>query len=118
MVNTGVTYLIYLLFILFLPYAAAYTVTYIAGIFISYFLNSVFVFRARLSIKALLQFPLIYLVQYLLGLGTVFACVEWLKISKLIAPLVAVAVTIPVTFVLSRTLLKKYKRPNDRQDRK
>ncbi len=110
LINTGVSYLIYLLLVLFLPYAAAFTISYILGILISYVLNSVIVFKARLNFKALLQFPVVYLIQYLLSMGIVFICVEYFRIGKIIPPLIASAAVIPVTFLLSRTLLKRYKK--------
>ena len=69
--NTGVTYVIYLGFALFLPYTVAYTITTIIGIFLSYALNALFVFRRELALSAALQYPTVYLVQVRHGFDSV-----------------------------------------------
>jgi len=50
----------------------------------------------------MLLFPLVYLAQYVVSLGVVWAWVECFHLMKELAPLVAVVITIPLTFVLSR----------------
>ena len=44
------------------------------------------------------------MVQYLLGLLLVALCVEWLGLAAWLAPLIALGVTIPLTYLLSRAL--------------
>lgn len=102
--NTALTYLLYLALLLILEYWAAYSISYVAGIVLSYAINRKLVFRVAHSWSSALLFPAIYVVQYLLGLAVVHT---WIKIFDLpapLAPLVAVAVTLPVTFVLSRAV--------------
>lgn len=105
--NTLLGYLIYALALLFAPYIVAYTISYVAGIFISYYLNSRFVFKANLSLAKALQYPLVYGAQYLIGVGLLRLFVETLTISELLAPAFVVACTLPVTFVLSRLIIKR-----------
>jgi putative flippase GtrA len=97
-VNTGVTFIIYVCLLWFVSYAVAYTISYAAGIFISYWLNAKFVFQEPLSISRALQYPLVYLVQYLLGLALLFLLVEIAHLSSVVAPLLVVILTLPVTF--------------------
>ncbi|WP_340026059.1 GtrA family protein [Paenibacillus sp. FSL K6-1096] len=105
-VNTLATYLVYLLLLLFLNYSLSYTVSYISGIFLSYYLNTVFVFKEKMSIKKILKFPVVYLIQYFINLLMLYILVEHLHLSTKIVPLIVVIVTIPVTFVLSKLIIK------------
>lgn len=105
--NTLVAYVVFLLLLPFLPYLYAYTLSYCVGVVNSYFMNVLFVFRKRISLHSFLKFPLVYVVQYFLG-----ASILWLLVGKLgIAPAWAYAavivVTVPVTFVASRFVLKR-----------
>jgi putative flippase GtrA len=104
-VNTAVTYLIYLGFVLFLPYLVAYTVTTIFGVFLSYILNARFVFRRPLRLVAALQYPAVYIVQYFLGVVLLYLLVEQAHLSKFVAPIAIVAATVPATYVLSRFVI-------------
>jgi len=102
--NTGLTYLAYLLLLQVSPYGVAFTVAFVLGILASYLLNALFVFRRRMSWRSFFRFPLIYMVQYLLGLLLVSLCVEWFGVAAWIAPLIALTVTIPLTYLMSRAV--------------
>ena len=99
--------MIYVCLLWLCPYGVAYTISYAAGIFLSYWLNAMFVFQEPLSIARALQYPLVYAVQYLLGLGLLFLLVEVTHVSKIIAPVLIVIVTLPITFLLSRYLIRR-----------
>lgn len=116
-VNTLLTLLLYWGLLRFLSYAVAYTIAYVAGIGLAYWLNARFVFRVAASARTFAMFPLVYVVQYLLGLATLYAAVEWLGIPRAVAILVSIALTIPVTFVLSRTILKTPRPQTEERDR-
>lgn len=105
LVNTVVTWALYLALLLVLPYLAAYTLAYLLGVGLGYLLNAAFVFRVRLDWRGLLRMPLVYGVQ--LGAGN---AVLWLTVSKLgvdprIALLASIGVSVPLTFALSRFIL-------------
>lgn len=104
--NTGLSYLAYLLLLRVVSYRCAYSVSYVAGIFLSFVLNSLFVFRVPLRWRRLLPYPSVYLVQYLLGLGVVYAGVELLGWDERLMPVLVLAVTVPVSFVLTRWVLR------------
>jgi len=105
-VNSGLTYLVYLALLRAVSYRWAYSVSYVAGIFLSFVLNSLFVFRVPLRWRRLLPYPTVYLVQYLLGLCVVYAGVELLRWDERLMPVVVLAVTVPVSFVLTRWVLR------------
>jgi len=105
-VNTVLGYIAYLLLLPLIAYTTAYTVTYIGGIVLAYYLNSHFVFRQPLHWKKAFQFPLVYIVQYLAGIFLLFVLVERLHISDVIAPALVIICTVPLTFILSRLIIK------------
>ena len=106
-IRTGLAFMIYVCLLWLCPYGVAYTISYAAGIFISYWLNAIFVFQEPLRISRALQYPVVYLVQYPLGLGLLFLLVEVAHISRIVAPLLIVVLTLPITFLLSRYLIRR-----------
>jgi len=105
-VNTVLSYAIYVIFQLFLIYPVAFSLAYILGIFMSYYLNSRFVFNRKVALDRALQYPLVYLVQYLLSLLLLCVLVEIFSLNKLIAAALIIPITIPITFFLSRFIIK------------
>jgi putative flippase GtrA len=105
-VNTVLTYGLYLAFNLVLAYSIAYTASYLIGIVLAYFYNSLVVFNSPLSYKKFALFPLVYLVQYLLSLGLLAAFVQFLKMSETWAPLAVLIIVTPLTYLLSKLILK------------
>ena len=106
-IRTGLGFIIYVCLLWLCPYGLAYTISYAAGIIISYWLNAKFVFQERLSIGRALQYPMVYLVQYLMGLGLLFLFVEVVHLSEIVSPLLVIVVTVPITFLLSRYLIRR-----------
>lgn len=104
-VNSLATYLLYLALLAAAPYALAYSLSYAAGIVLSFVLNSWFVFRVPLRWQRLLPYPVVYLVQYLLGLGLIYLGVERLGWDERLMPIVVLVVTVPVSFGLTRWVL-------------
>ena len=100
--NTLVTFAIYWLLLQVTGYQVAYTISYLSGIVIAYLLGSVFVFRTRPGMATALRFPLVYAVQYLLGLAVLWAWTGLLGLPAAWGVLAVTAVTLPVTFLLSR----------------
>ncbi len=100
--NTAVTYITYLALLQATSYKVAYTIAYAFGIVIAFFINRLFVFQTHRGWRSLIMFPFIYLTQYLVSLAVVFAWVEHLGLPVALAPLMAILVTIPLTFLLSR----------------
>ncbi|HEV8500226.1 MAG TPA: GtrA family protein [Casimicrobiaceae bacterium] len=103
-VNTAATYAAYLALLQIAAYRVAFTLAFVAGILLSYALNARFVFRRPASWRSAWRFPLIYLLQYALGLALVSVCVEWLQAPTWFAPLMALVVTVPLTYLAMRKL--------------
>ena len=109
-VNTGLTQLLYIALLVFMPYTLSYTLSYVAGIYISYYLNSRWVFREPMHWKKALQFPAVYLVQYGLGGVLLYILIERLGVPEFIAPVPVVFLLLPVTFFISRLIIKRPQR--------
>ena len=106
-VNTIITYLLYLLLLLVTNYTVSYTIAYIFGIGLSYWLNLKFVFQEKGTKKKIILFPLVYLVQYLFGILVLYVAIDKLNISEKIAPILVVILAIPLTFILTKKILTK-----------
>lgn len=103
--NTGITYVLYVLLNLALPYTTAYTIAYLSGIGFSYFLASRFVFNQQMQVKKAMFYPIVYLVQYLCGLVILSVLVDTLKVSELLAVPAVIILTLPVTYILSKLIV-------------
>lgn len=106
-INTAVTYAIYLVLLRYMDYRSAYGVAFVSGIVLSYALNVRFVFRVRPSWRSAILFPVVYIIQYLVGLGVLQLAVERFAIPREYALLASIAVSVPLTFVLTRVLLTR-----------
>jgi putative flippase GtrA len=105
--NTVVAYLLYLLFLAFMPYLYAYSISYGVGVGVSYILNSLFVFRQPLSLAKFLQFPVVYVIQYGIGAALLWLLVGRASLAPELAMILVVILTIPVTYLTSRFILKQ-----------
>jgi putative flippase GtrA len=105
-INVISTYVLYLLFLTLLNYIVSYTLSYIFGIAISYYLNSSFVFHTSFSWKKALQYPTVYVVQYIIGAACLYVFVKLLHLAPTTAPFLVMMITIPIVFVMSRFILK------------
>ena len=103
--NTLAGYVLYALLLQFLPYLVAYSVAFVLSVFVSYFLNSRFVFKQELKLRKAAKYPVVYVAQYLLGTVLMYVLVQLLHVNKLVAPAIVVLLTIPVTFTLSRRIV-------------
>lgn len=105
--NTGLTYLAYLTLLRWIPYGPAYSISYVAGILLSFALNSQFVFGVRLSLRKLAVYPLVYLAQFGLGYAVLYLAVDIARLDPRLGPVLVLAVTVPVSFVLTRWVLRR-----------
>ena len=104
--NTLISYSLYLLFLGVLPYLAAFTLSYIMSIFTSYVLQAKFVFKSKIRLSAAIQFPLLYITLYFITAGLLYICVKFLSIDVILAPLLVLVITVPISFILSRLIIK------------
>ncbi|MFY9822080.1 MAG: GtrA family protein [Thermoanaerobaculia bacterium] len=103
--NSGLTWLLYLLLLRGMSYRWAYSLSYVAGILLSFLLNSRFVFRVPLRWRNLVRYPAVYVLQYLLGYTVIYVAVGLAGLDSRLGPAAVLAVTVPVGFLLSRRVL-------------
>ncbi|OEL04267.1 GtrA family protein [Staphylococcus casei] len=107
-INTLDYYIIYLflLKILGLNYLVSHISGFIVSFIISYYLNCYFVYKVTPTWRKFIQFPLTQVIN--MGTQTVllYIFVQWLHVSSVVAPFVGLIITIPITFVLSKYILK------------
>jgi putative flippase GtrA len=107
--RTAVTYAAYLVLLPFVGYAISYSVTYVAGIVLAYYVSARFVFRRPLQWRHAIQYPLVYILQYGLGITLTTALIEGVHLSAEFAAALAIVITVPFTFWLSRWIIKRRK---------
>ncbi|MFD9422175.1 MULTISPECIES: GtrA family protein [unclassified Streptomyces] len=104
-VNTGTYYACYLALLTWLPYIAAHVLAFALSMTGSFFLNSHFTYRTRPTWRKFLLFPLTNAANFLITTGGVYVLVDLAGFSSRYAPLIAAAAAIPITFVVSRTIM-------------
>lgn len=107
-INTLDYYLVYLILLkLFnVHYMLSHIIGFVVSFIISYYLNCYFVYNVKPTLKKFLSFPLTQVVN--MGMQTLFlyVFVRWFNFPSEIAPFVGLIVTIPITFMLSKWLLR------------
>lgn len=100
------SYGLYVALLLVMRYEAAYVIAFIAGVALAYVVNAKVVFEEPMRRKSALWFPFVYLFQFLLCLVLLRVSVERLGVPEWLALGVAVGVTLPITFLLSRWVIR------------
>ncbi|MFB7557065.1 GtrA family protein [Streptomyces brevispora] len=104
-VNTATYYGCYLALLTWLPYLAAHVAGFALSMTGSFFLNSFFTYRTRPTWRKFLLFPLTNAANFVITTGGVYLLVDLAGFSDRYAPLVAAAAAVPITFVVSRTIM-------------
>ena len=113
-VNAVLTYGIYVTFVAFLSYRISYTISFVSGIAFSYYVNARFVFLTKMDPLKAVLYLLVYLTQYLVGLGCLFLLIDVARLNKLFAPLLTLLITVPLTFIAARYVMRRSPaRPRD-----
>jgi putative flippase GtrA len=106
-INTVLSYSLYLLLHWFFTYQVAYFFAYAFGVSFSYWFNATFVFRISLSWKGLFSYPLVYAIQYVASAILLGSLVEVIGITERLAPLIIAVFMIPLTYMLSKTIIRR-----------
>lgn len=107
-INTVNYYIVYLLLLkgLHMNYLVSHISGFIVSFVISYYLNCYFVYKVKPTWKKFLSFPLTQVVNMGMQTLLLYVFVQWLHISAVIAPFAGLIITIPVTFILSKYILR------------
>lgn len=105
-VNTATTYALSLLLMHWMRYEFAYSIGYVAGIVMAYALSTTFVFRRPMRARSAARFPLVYVLQFVLSIALLHTAVDVFGVPRWLALGLSIAVTMPITFVMSRWVLR------------
>ncbi len=107
-INTGTYYAFYLLGLkgIGLAYMIAHFSAVILSMIISFFLNSYVTYKVKPTLKKFLIYPVTQLVNIIVTAVLLYILVDGLHISSSIAPLGALVITVPVTFIVTGKVLK------------
>ncbi|PTE73762.1 GtrA family protein [Staphylococcus devriesei] len=100
-----ITYLI-LLKLLNVNYMISHIIGFIVSFIISYYLNCYFVYKVKPTLKKFLSFPITQVVNIGTQTLLLYIFVRWFNFPSEIAPFVGLIVTIPITFILSKWILR------------
>lgn len=100
--NTALYWGLYLALLLVMPYFGANAVALVVAVLAAYLLNVRYAFRVRASARSLALFLVTNGTTVVLRLAVVWLLVEHLSVGEALAPPLAVAITMPVAFVLTR----------------
>ncbi|HCV3727819.1 TPA: flippase GtxA [Staphylococcus aureus] len=107
-INTLNYYVVYLLLLklLHIEYMISHITGFIVAFVISYYLNCYFVYRVKPTWRKFISFPITQIVNVNLQTVLLYVFVSWLNLPAEIAPFAGLIITIPITFVLSKWILK------------
>lgn len=105
-INTGLTYVIYLILLRVLDYRIAYVVSFVSGIAIAMILNSKFVFKTQFTIRRAAGFVAAYCFQLVFGIVILQLLVEQTSVPRALAPLCMMLLTVPLSFFMNRYALR------------
>ena len=107
-INTFNYYVVYLflLKLIDINYLVSHISGFVVSFIVSYYLNCYFVYKVKPTWRKFIQFPLTQVVN--MGMQTIllYIFVQWFHISSVIAPFAGLIITIPITFVLSKYILR------------
>lgn len=105
--NTVLTYLLYLAMLNTLGYILAFSLSFVLGIIFAFVIYSSCVFRSPFTWSKFFQYPVIYALQYVMGLLLLTILIEYFALDERIAPIVNVIVLTPLTFILNKWFLSR-----------
>ncbi|HDD7511890.1 TPA: flippase GtxA [Staphylococcus aureus] len=107
-INTLNYYVVYLLLLklLHIEYMISHITGFLVVFVISYYLNCYFVYRVKPTWRKFISFPITQIVNVSLQTVLLYVFVSWLNLPAEIAPFAGLVITIPITFVLSKWILK------------
>ncbi len=93
----------YSLVFLNVNYLIATTIAYILSSIIGFLLNKGWVFKKKIyDYRSIIKYYIVYGSSYLLNVGSMYVFVDILGISKMIAPILTLFITVPYNFLFSR----------------
>lgn len=108
-INTLNYYLVYLLLlnVVHFNYLTCHISAFLVSFVISFLLNCYFVYKVKPTWKKFIAFPLTQVVNMSVQTFLLYSFVEWFTLSKVLAPIPALIITIPITYFMTTYILTK-----------
>ena len=104
--NTLATLAAYWLLLSWFPPQAAYAISFALGVVLGYLLHTRYAFRSRRGWRSFAAWPLVCLAGWAVGAAVLALAIGPLGLDPRLAPLLSVAASVPVTFLLGRGVLR------------
>ncbi|MCE3022429.1 GtrA family protein [Staphylococcus pasteuri] len=106
--NTLNYYIVYLLLLKLLDvyYLISHITGFLVSFIISYYLNCYFVYKVKPTLRKFISFPLTQIVNMGMQTLLLYVFVQWFHFPSETAPFAGLIITIPITFILSKWILK------------
>ncbi len=108
--NTVLTYVTYLGLLLVLHYRWAYTGAFIVGLLYTGLLNIRVTFAHHPTLVAWIVFAAYYAFYWVFSLALLHLLVEGLSIDARYGPLVLLPIVVPINFVMTRLIVRRFAR--------
>ena len=105
--NTISTYLIYIFLLRYIEYQLSYFFAYISGILFSFFMNSNFVFNAKVEKKLLLFYLTLYFFNYVASNYLLKILVVKIGVEEVYAPLIVICISSFFLFLILNQISRK-----------
>lgn len=107
--NTLNYYIIYLVMMKLFeqPYMISHITGFVISLVISFYLNCYLVYHVRPTFRRFFAFPLTQIVNMTIQTLMLYICVDILHLSEWIAPLPALVISVPITYVATTFILKE-----------
>lgn len=107
-INTLNYYILYLILLrLFsIEYLISHILAFVMSFIISFYLNCYFVYKVKPTLKKFLAFPLTQVINMGTQTLLLYLLVQKWSLSPTYAPLLGLIITIPITFIVSKYILK------------
>ena len=105
MLNTIFSYIIYLICLLIMNYNIAYTISYVLGLFSSYYMNTKFVFFKNITWNSALKFPFAYISQYFFSIIILNFIFKHIPSGEFLAPIVSIIISTPIVYIINKYLI-------------
>ena len=86
----------------------SYTVGYVVGLLANYVLTTYFTFQSKATRGNVVGFVGSHIVNYLMEIGLLNLFL-WLEVSKWLAPIVVMAIAVPINFLLLNVVYRNKK---------
>ena len=103
--NTAISLVLYYLLVYFgIHYLIANTVGFMAGVVNAYYWNNKYVFQKKTSgsFGAFMKTFTSYFLTFLLSTALLFIMVHWMSVSSWVAPIINLAITVPLNFIINK----------------